>query len=182
MSGGGWWRRNWWGLLVLVPALALAIVRQLPDAYDMYWKTQPREPVSAAAGQWVSFAGARMRLVELAEATDVVDFDRHPFTVGHGVRIWRARIAFDTQNPEAIGGCRIEAEDGTGRTFGANPSELSRAHVPYAGCSPDTDKAPGPAFEIVAYFVLPPGDRPVAVRITLLTRLPRYAHLTPAAG
>jgi hypothetical protein len=176
---GGWWRRNWWGLLALLPALALAIVRQLPDAYDEYWKSQPRKPIGAAAGQWVSFAGARMRLTELAEAKDVVDYDRHPFTVGHGVRIWRARLAFDTPDPDAIGGCRIQAEDGTGRTFDTNPSELSGAHIPYAGCSPDTDKSPGPAFETVAYFVLPAGASPVAVRVTLLTQLPRYARLTP---
>src|SRR5215813_8570492 len=154
---GGWWRRNWWGLLALLPALAMAIGWQLPDVYDQYWKAQPRESVGAAAGQWVSFAGARMRLVELAEATDVVDYDHKPVTVGHGVRIWRARIAFETPNPDAIGGCRIQAEDGAGRTFDANPSELGEARIPYAGCSPDTDKSPGPTFETVAYFVMPAG-------------------------
>jgi hypothetical protein len=166
-----WVRRNQWGLLALVPALVLALWSSAVDGYRLYWQSAPRTPVSGAPGGWVDYGGARLRLAELVPATDLVDFDGHPVTLPAGTKPWRARIAVDP----ALAGCRLLLEDATGRTFGAGPAELERAQVPFASCAPD--KASGGAFETVAYFVLPAGARPVAVRVAVANALPRYARL-----
>jgi hypothetical protein len=123
-----------------------------------------------------------MRLVELAPATGLADFGGHPVALPAGARAWRARIAFDTPQPDALAGCRLTLEDAAGRTFEAGPAELQRARIPFASCVADraagTAPAPGnQAFETVAHFVLPESAPPAAVRVTVATKLPRYARL-----
>jgi len=177
---GRWWRRNWWGLLALVPALALAFYAPVKDARDQYWLSKPHEPVSAAADGWVSYAGARMRLVALVPATDVKDFSGKPVSLAGGAQIWRATIAFKAPDPTKIDGCELALESSDGATFEANPSELTRADVHYASCAPDTSAKPGLEYQAVAYFVVPRTTRPVAVWVILATKLPRYAWLTPS--
>jgi hypothetical protein len=184
-TGPSWWRRNVWGLVALVPAFALALGPGVKDGYDEFWKAKPHQAISATADGWVNYAGARMRLTDLVRVTDLVDFDRKPVTLPDNMQAWRARIAFQAPDDSQLGGCRILLEDRSGRTFGSEPGELSRVKVPLSGCSRDTTTAtsgPSPAqpgsFETVAYFVVPVGTQPVAVRITLLTELPSYALLT----
>src|SRR5262245_24141107 len=162
---GRWWRRNWWGLLALVPALALAFYAPVKDAYDRYRSGEPHEPVSSVAGGWVSYADARMRLVALAPATDVKDYAGKPVSLAGGAEIWRATIAFVATDQAKIEGCELLLEASGGATFTMNPSELSGANVRYAGCTPDTlaTPAPGTEYQTVAYFVLPGAAQPVAV-------------------
>ena len=177
-----WWRRNRWGLLALLPALVLALWSSVADGYPLYWNAKPREPVTSPAGGWLAFAGARMRLVELAPATGLADFGGHPVALPAGARAWRARIAFDTAAPDAIAGCRLTLEDAAARTFEAGPAELQGARIPFASCRPDRAADAPPvsgrqAFETVAHFVLPTSALPAAVRVTVATKLPRYARL-----
>jgi hypothetical protein len=176
---GQWWRRNRWGLVALVPALALAFYAPVHDFYQRYWFDKPRQPLSAASGGWVDYAGARMRLVDLRDVThEVTDYDDKPFPLPAGVRIWRATLEFIAADSEKILGCRLAMESAAGSTFDANPNELSGADVRYAGCAPSGLGTPPPQYQTVAYFVLPSSARPVAVRVTLETLLPGYARLS----
>jgi len=178
---GGWWRRNRWGLAALIPALVAASAVDVGDAYHRLWKSQPRRPVTPSADGWVSFAGGRVRLGELAPATDLGDRDGGSFAAPAGVRVWRAEIVFDTGARDAFDGCRLLLEDAAGRTFDAGPAELRGARIPYASCV--APRTPPPAagsttFQTMAYFALPASARPVAVRLMLLKQLPAYARLS----
>jgi hypothetical protein len=177
----GWWRRNRWGLVFLVPALALALWPSVADGYPAYWNAKPREPVTASPGGWVDFAGARMRLVELAPATGLAGFDGKPVALPPGVKAWRARIAFDA-GPGATGlaGCALKLADAAGHTYEAGPVELRKARTPFPTCTAEKDA--GPRYETVAHFVTPPDARPVAVHLIVPTQLPRYARIVPETG
>jgi hypothetical protein len=175
---GGWWRRNRWGLVALLPALLVALALQLDDVYDIYWKRQPRQPVSAGADGWVTYGEARLKLVALEPADDLRTFGGEPFPLPAGVAAWKATIAFEATK-EAIGGCKLSLEDDAGRTYAPSPDELSDARTPFASCLPDYDPPPK-SYQNEIYFATPESARPVAVRISLFPQLPRYARLAPA--
>jgi hypothetical protein len=175
----GFWRRNVWGLIALVPVLVATLWLTLGDAYDIYWKRYPREPVVAGGDGWISYGGARIRLIGLAPAHNLKDYSGKPWTPPASSRAWRATISFQLADPKAkIGGCTLALEDSAGHTYHANPSELHGARTPYAGCTQDTLATPAPTFELAAYFVLPADAKAVALRVTLAAELPRYARLT----
>jgi hypothetical protein len=186
VSGVGWWRRNRWGLIALVPALAAALAVNVYEAYESYWKTQPRDSVVASDDEWVAFAGARLRLVELVPADDLKDSNRNVVTPPEGVAVWRVRIAIDAAQPESLAGCELLLEDDAGRTYEDAPRDLAMVSLLDALCTPDTTGletsspgAPTPStFENVTYFATPSAARPVAVRVTLSGLLPAYARLT----
>jgi hypothetical protein len=179
----GWWRRNRWGLLLLVPALVLALYSPAKDAYDRYWEGQPHQPVSAAPGGWVSYGDARMRLVALAVDTSLKDFLGEPLDLADGAQAWRATVGFDTPDSKKLIGCQLYLEAGNGDTFAASPSELANYDLPLPGCAPDetlgASPSPSGAYQTTAYFVLPPNVRPTALRVVLSAKLPAYARLTP---
>jgi hypothetical protein len=180
---GGWWRRNWWGLVALVPALVLAFYAPVKDLDDRYGSGQPRQPVGSVPGGWVEYGGARMRLVDLGRADDVKTYDGRPVTFAGGERIWRATLEFAAQDPDTIGGCELLLESSAGSTFSNDPMELDQAsaNVVDRGCLPDilAPPAPGAPYRADSYFVVPSTARPVAVRVMLPTKLPRYARLAP---
>jgi hypothetical protein len=176
----GWLRRNRWGLVLLVPALALGFYTPVKDAYAGYWEKQPHRPVGGAPGGWVTFADARMRVEKLTVDTGLKDFLGEPFQVADGAQPWRAAIDFDTRDQDKLAGCEIELEATNGDLFAAGPSDLIEYDTPIATCKPlDDTGAPSDTYQTVAYFLLPPGIRPAAVRIILSSRLPAYARLTP---
>lgn len=178
---GRWWRRNWWGLVALVPALVLAFYAPVKDLGDRYGAGQPRQPIDSTPGGWVEYGGARMRLVDLGRDDDVKDFGGKPVTLVGGARVWRATLEFAVQDPDTIGGCELWLESSGGSTFSNAPNELGHADVIDQGCLPDilAKPEPGAPYRADSYFVLPATARPVAVRVTLFTKLPRYARLTP---
>jgi hypothetical protein len=178
---GRWWRRNWWGLVALVPALALAFYAPVKDLNDRYGAGKPRQAVYSTPGGWVEYAGARMRLVDLARADDVKDYGGKVVTLAGGARIWRATLEFAVPDPDTIGGCELLLESSGGSTFSNGPNELGHADVVDQGCLPDilAKPAPGAAYRADSYFVLPATARPVAIQVTLATKLPQYARLTP---
>lgn len=175
----GWWRRNLWGLLALVPLFALAVAPAAKDGWDLYNRIEAHEAVTAGADGWVTYSGARMRLVELAPATGLKNYREQPFTPPKGVRVWRATLAFETPDPKALSACGIELEDRAGRRYSDAPDELSgAADLPYPSCAPEDENTPSP-YQTFAYFALPESATPAAIRIIRGTELPRYAHLTP---
>jgi hypothetical protein len=176
---GGWWRRNRWGVLALVPVLLLALGLQLDDVYDIYWKRKPRQPVSPGADGWVSYGDARIKLVSLGPVSDLKTYGGEPFTPPPGVAAWKATVAFEAAKSSGIGACRLSLEDDTGRTYEPSPGELSGTRTSFASCLPDGDPPPT-SYQKDLYFATPASARPTALRVTLTLQLPRYARLTAA--
>ncbi|HET6211485.1 MAG TPA: hypothetical protein VFE14_01295 [Micromonosporaceae bacterium] len=176
----GWWRHNRWGLIAVVPSLVVAIGFTYSTAYNAYWKHHPREPVAAGEGGWVSYGGARIRLLGLAPAYNVKDYGGKPFGPPGTARIWRATLAFEVSDKDTLAGCDLLLEDTDGRTYSAGPSELRGARVPYPSCTQDSLATPSPRYEVAVYFVLPGTAKGAAVRVQLDTKLPHYARLTAA--
>jgi hypothetical protein len=172
----GWWRRNRWGVLALVPALALALGPGVKQGYEEVTQTEPRQAVVAGADGWVTYAGSRMRLSELTTATELTSRDGKPFRLPAGVRAWRATVLFEPGTPEGVVACSVWLEDHDGRIYSAGPTELSGAAVSSGGCAPERD-AGGRPYEKVFYFVMPDSSSPVAARVVTAAMLPRYARL-----
>jgi hypothetical protein len=172
----GWWRRNWWGLLAVVPLFALAVAPAAKEGYDLYNRVKAHEAVNPGSDGWVSYSDARIRLTELAPTTEVKTYGGEPFQPPEGTRIWRATITFEVSDNEAVSGCSLELEDTEGRMFSDDPDELEGARVPFPGCTPDEDNAPSP-YQIQTFFVLPTSATPAAVHITRPTLIPKYARL-----
>ena len=60
--------------------------------------------------------------------------------------------------------------------YGPNPSELEG--LAFVGCTPPEDAAaPTTTYRVTVHFLVPVQARPVAVRVTVLDELPRYARL-----
>lgn len=171
------WRRNRWGLIALVPVLAATIGLTWGDAYERYWKTRPREPVTAGSDGWVSFAGARIRLADLGAGTDLKDYSGDRFVPPSGTAIWKARLVFDVAKTDGLPGCLIRLEDAGGRIYEARPPELSRSETGVATCTPSIEDEGKTRYERVAYFVTPSWARPAGVRITLGSQFPKYVLL-----
>lgn len=176
----GWWRRNWWGLVLLPVALAVALIPSVRDGYGPFWKNRPHLPSTGTPGGWVQLGGARMRVRELAVRTDLRGYGGRPVTLPDQVRAWRATIEFAAPRQDAVRGCAIALEARGGRTYSADPVELSDLDLPIAGCTaPDPPGAPPAAYQIVVFFVLPRVAAAAAVRISLPAQLPRYARMLP---
>jgi hypothetical protein len=177
----GWWRRNRWPLVALVPTIALALTVTTYDHYRAYWDTAPRTPVAAASDGWVSFANARIRLDDLADETKLTNdlgVQVHPPA---GMAVWSAKISFQSTDPEPLYSCDLTLHDTTGQTYADNPAELTDLGInfDFASCGPDTSSGKTPTtWSTTAYFVAPASARPDGIRMTVLGKLPRYAWLT----
>src|SRR5215217_6463338 len=120
----GWWRRNAWGLVLLVPAMGAVAVGPYLQTYDSFLRNQERTAVESGAEHWVAYHGARMRLVELSEEKSVPKYDGSPVPVPQGMRVVKAVLEFDGV-PEELEGCQIYLQDTTGERYGEGPTELS---------------------------------------------------------
>jgi hypothetical protein len=149
----GWWRRNRWGLVAVLPAFAAILSLHFSDAYEQYWLRQPNEPVAAAEQGWASYGGAQMRLVELGPAGDLKDYGGKPVQLPPSVRAWRAVIEFRVSSADAVAGCRLSLEDDTARVYDVGPAELSRARTPIPTCTAPAGSQPSADYQSVVYFV-----------------------------
>jgi hypothetical protein len=193
----GWWRRNAWGVVLLVPALGAVAVAPYLQTYDSFLRHQDRTAVAPDAEHWVTYHGARMRLAELSEETTVPKYDGTPVPTPKGMRVIKAVLQFDGV-PDDLGGCRVFLQDTAGEQYSEGPTELSTldgASLPHGGCGMDDDPVtpsasasaaasptPRPSgapakWKTVCYFVLPITAYPSSVRIVIATELPRYALL-----
>jgi hypothetical protein len=179
----GWWRRNGWAVPVCVLALAAASVPDVREAYDTYRRVNAFEPVRPGADGWVRYGTGAVR-IDRIEQISPVDFDGKPVPVPPGTRTWRATFRFELPDPEAFSGCTTDARSDQGNLFSEGGAELLKAddRSDAIGCSPKGDKLEGPQkFTGSALYLLPEGERPVAVQLSLRTQFPRYAEL-PVAG
>lgn len=175
----GWWRRNRWGLLLLVPALALALYSPVKTGYRMYWKAEPRQPVAGTPGSWVAYDGARMRLTRLAVDTGPQDFLGDPIAIPAGTQAWKATVDFDVPHGVKLSLCTVSLEAADGKTFSPGPDDLKDLDAPFDYCTPEDPDDKSAEYQTVAYFLLPREAHPVALRVIAKTKLPEYARLTP---
>jgi hypothetical protein len=178
----GWWKRNRWGVLGLVPALAAALALPAEEFYDRRNRQRPVQPVSAGPGAWTDYGRARIRLMVLAAPTDIQAFNGKPYAPPAGTRVWRVVLELRADKPaEALGGCEVFLEDDRGRTFEHSPTELGGARLPSALCTPGSEagNVTGP-YESRFHFLLPADATAIAVRLWVVTALPEYARLTAA--
>jgi hypothetical protein len=183
-TGSGWWRRNRWGVIALVPILAIALFQPVKQLNDDYNRLTAYRPVEAASDGWARYNGARIRLVELAPLIDLKSSNGEPYSPGPGVRAWRATVAFEATDPVGmLGACELVLEDEGGRRYKAGPFELIPARLPTVAsipnCVPPKEgNEPLPTkYEILVYFIMPISAHPVALRVSVLTSLPDYARL-----
>ncbi|MPZ26883.1 MAG: hypothetical protein GEV12_10805 [Micromonosporaceae bacterium] len=187
-GGRGWWRRNWWGLLALVPVLVTAVALSPNDAYEVWRTAQPREAVGPDRDGWISYGGTRLRLAAVVPA-DLRDPDtEEPYQLPPGLQAWQATVTFgrlaDPDN--SLLGCAFLLEDEAGRRFGDHPTELGGAELAGGSIGPTIcrpDEPEDDTFEAIALFLLPESTRPAALLLTASDQLPAYARfeLDPAA-
>lgn len=176
--GRGWWRRNRWGLAVVLPAFAAMLYASVYNDLERWEQHEPK-PVAAAADGWTEFGGVRLRLVEIGPATDLKRFGGQPFTVPQGVTAWRAVFEIQPSGAE-VPFCSVQLEDAAGRVYDDRPDELLRADADRATCDPEDSPVPAASgrHQAAAYFVTATGAEPVAVRVSFGTvDLTRYAWL-----
>jgi len=176
----GWWRRNRWGLIALVPALALAIGTDVYEMYQQHEIRHPLDPVSSAPGAWVDYHGSRLRLSGLAPIPAPTDSRGRALPLPPGVTAWRGTVDVQLTSKDALSGCMISVIDQRGHTYAAVPAELFRMKdAGLAFCSGDPDAKDPTRFSLQTTFVLAAGARPAAVRVVAPQDLPRYARLLP---
>lgn len=185
-AGRGWWRRNWWGLLALLPVLVAAVALSPNDSYEVWRTAEPREAIGPGQDGWVDYGGTPLRLDTVAPA-DMRDDTGEPYPLP-GLRAWQARVTFgriaDLDN--SLSGCAFLLEDEAGRRFGDHPTELGEAELAGEGftsptiCQPDEPE--DESFQEIALFLLPASARPAALLLTASDQLPAYVRfeLDPA--
>jgi hypothetical protein len=180
MKKAGFFRRNMWGLLGLLPVAATFAIVSLDrtDFYDQQLNGQPRAGVSGAPADWVSYSKARLRLVAMAATTDIYDTSGKPLTLPAQIKTWRAVIEIQVDNQKDLADCEISLEDSLGRLFGTRPTELANLRMPTPTCTAE-DTALN-AYQVTVFFVAPADAKPVAVRVVSRDALPGYARLIGA--
>lgn len=175
-----WWRCNVWGLVALLPALAVIVALRFDDIYWAYWRSQPLVPLNASQQEWLSFGGARMRLVEFEPVTDLVRSGGKPFELPAGIKPWRAVIEFKAPDQDSMAGCKIFLEDRESRLYSMRPEELDAARgIPFSTCTAPRDAA-STDYSAAFLFVMPSAAKPVAVHVSWSTRFPEFARLSIA--
>jgi hypothetical protein len=177
---GNWLRRNRWGLVLVVPAMVLALALPVHDAYGQFWKTAPRTAVTQGSSGWVAYDDATMRLTALTSVTHLTGFSDEAIAVPSGLEIFIASIEFQSTSPSKLVGCNMSMEDSTGATYATDMDIVSDlgVDVTFPSCTPDSIGKPPATWTAKVYFVAPAGARPVAVRIVIGKLLPKYARLT----
>ncbi|NUT35042.1 MAG: hypothetical protein HOV79_18450 [Hamadaea sp.] len=130
----GWWRRNRWGLVLLLPVVALSLVAPVMQTWDLLWRGQERLPVSHDAAGWASYGGVKLRLVEISEEKTLPAYGGKTIDAPPGMRVVKVVLEFDGPG-NALDACHVELESTTGEKFAARPEELDDADLGYFPCS-----------------------------------------------
>jgi hypothetical protein len=173
----GWWRRNVWGLLLVVPLAAGLFVSNAGEFYRRNYTHLPKEPVAVDGTGRAAIDDRAVRVVEITSVDGPEDIER---LVGFGpdlpsgVRIWRVIVALEGTDKDRVSDCEATLLDADGRAWEPDPAEL---HGTFKNsifmCWPDDDEQPSPYLSTM-YFLLPAEARPATLRIFWDDRLPRY--------
>ena len=183
----GWWRRNLWGLVVMLPLVAALFATNADVFIERNLTLQPREPLEAPVGQVVEYADADVRLVSFTNVDPTVRVVGRDHTLPAGLVIWQSVFDVDPHDAESlVQSSRLWVEDAQGRIYSNHPTELRGVdNAGIGGLSPDTvgdldapTPAPDAPFTSTSYYVLPAEVQPVAVRVVYEPALPRYVRFT----
>ncbi len=181
MKPKGFWRQNLWGFVALAPVTAIFAAAAL-DRTDFFAKQitgQPRTAVVAAApADWVTYSGARLRLLALTPTADLYDANAKRIKLADSIKVWKAVVDVDVTDQRNLADCQLSLEDSTGRIFSAHPDELAGASIPVPACTAE-DKVLT-TYQVTIFFVTPTDAKPVAVRVVRKEALPAYARLVLA--
>ena len=86
----GWWRRNLWGLIAVLPLAAAVLGVNAGLLIERNLTQVPRQPIIVAMGQPVEFADADVRLVSLTAVEPSVGVVGRGNTLPAGLTIWQA--------------------------------------------------------------------------------------------
>lgn len=200
-----WWRRNRWALVLLLPALALALAASGVRLQLFWWSYEPHQPTSGALGRPMHFVDhaaydTHPYVLDVTVTVRSVTRVAVPVSPGHewtwptpdGARWWKVtmQVAADPTTP--LSACRL-------RLLGAAGDEVDYTSrfpgtadtLPVSPCVPDATPGPGsaspedlasaataarPASYEVSAYVLASGDfRPSQVRLWWWT--PRYVSV-----
>ncbi len=170
----GWWRRNLWGLILVLPLAAGLFALNARTAYELHFQQTPQRAVPVNGTGEAVLDNYSVRVVEIVpvdRASELKEILGERPSLPTTVRPWRAIVSFGGPDP-TIRGCKVALLDNHGREYGPKPSELA-ALAGNISCLPDDDEQPSP-FLSTFYFLLPSDGRPTALRITWLLLLPRY--------
>jgi hypothetical protein len=181
----GWWRRNVWGLALVVPLFLGVFAVNADVAYERNYSQQAKEPVPVDGSGAATLDDYTVRVVEVhpveneIEIDDLLGFGRD--TLPDGVKIWRVVLAIDAPRGDGstVATCDSWLEDAAGRRYGNNPSELMGSPHAFGQCNADDGDQPAP-FNTTMVFLLPAESRPASLVITWLDRLPRYIRFPVA--
>lgn len=182
----GWWRRNIWGLVALLPLIVGTFAFNAGLFYDRNVLRRPTSPIVVAANQPVRYHDARIRLISLTEVEPTRQIVGEGHTLPAGVTIWRSVVEVDAPEESLISTGYLYLEDTLGRLYSASPSHLQgTAAVAFGGLSADREidldnpDAPRPnPYTSTRYYVMPSTVRPVGVRVVHTLELPRYVLFT----
>jgi hypothetical protein len=177
MTKNGFWRRNLWGLVAVLPAAAVFAIVALDRTgfYSQSLNGTPRDAISAAPSDWVNFSGAKLRLLNLTATADIYDAEAKTVKLPAEVKAWKTVIEIQVSDQRTLTDCELSLEDSAGRFFGMRPDELASVRMPAPTCTAE-DMGLN-TYQVTVFFVAPADAKPVAVRVVRRAALPGYARL-----
>jgi hypothetical protein len=184
----GWWRRNLWGLLALLPLTVGVIAINADLLVKQNLTMQPREPIVGGLGESVHYGDATVRLVSLTQVEPNEGLVGYDGSLAPGLTIWQGIFDVDPDTEDSlIRSCAPTIEDGQGRQYGNYPNELRGGQKgALSGLQADSlgdldaDEARAKPYTSTSYFVLPTGNNPAGVRVVCESALPRYIRFDVA--
>jgi hypothetical protein len=174
----GWWRRNVWGLVLLLPLTAGLFALNRTIIYERNFAAAPRLAAAVDGTGKAVLDGYAVRLIEAvpvpSDQLDVVLAGRPPLP--STVRPWRVILSVAGPPDSFVGNCRAELVTEDGLAYPASPDELAFTSSSLSHCHPDDSRQPSP-YVTTLYMLLPADQEPAGVRITWDSRLPRYIYL-----
>ena len=146
-SGGGrvkrgWWRRNVWGLVLLLPLLAGLVGLNGHLIYVRNYAERPSEPVPVDATGKATLDDYAVRVIELAPVENEQELKRlRPFDspgLPDSVKVWRLILSVEAPADSFVGQCG----SGCVTTPPVGPSRWARPSSPGTGrCGPPATAA-----------------------------------------
>ncbi len=174
----GWWRRNIWGVVLLLPLVAglFALNRNL--IYDRNFGAEPRIAAAVDGTGKAVLDDYAVRLIEAvplpSDQLDVVLSGRP--ALPSSARPWRVILSIAGPPDSYVGACKAELMTADGIAYEASPNEFVVTGNTFTHCNPDDSRQPSP-YVTTLYMLLPVDQEPVGVRITWPSLLPRYMYL-----